>query len=254
AALTRLDHANVVKVYAVGEHGDCPYLALEYCAGGSLDRWLFGRPLPARDAAALAATLARAAHHCHTHEVVHRDLKPGNVLLVSGRRGHPPSLFPTPDALFPKIADFGLAKLLDADGKLTRSGTVLGTVAYMAPEQAAGRGKTVGPAADVYSLGAMLYEFLTGRPPFQGGTGAEVIGRVLDEAPVPPVDLQPDCPPGLSAVCLRCLAKDPADRYPSAAALADDLDRARAGQPIELPPAAPAAAPAARRRWWPFGG
>ena len=130
-----------------------------------------------------------------------------------------------------KISDFGVAKLLDDDRRLTVSGTVLGTLAYMAPEQAAGRTRLVGPAADVYSLGAILYELLTDRPPFRGGADVELVRRILDEEPAPPGELRPDCPPELAAACLRCLRKDPAQRYPSAAALADDLDRIKASSP-----------------------
>jgi serine/threonine-protein kinase len=255
-AVARLRHANVVRVYAVGEHDGCPYLALEYCAGGSLDRRLAGRPLPVRDAAGLTATLARAAHHCHEHGVVHRDLKPSNILLQNDEGqtsvSSPVAIGPSET---PKVADFGLAKLLDHDGRLTRSGTVLGTVAYMAPEQAAGRGRTVGPAADVWSLGAMLYELLTGWPPFPGGSAIETLGHVLDDEPAPLGRLRPDCPPDLAAVCLRCLRKDPGHRYPSAAALADDLDGVLDGRPVRdridegvVPPPG-----LGRRRWWLFG-
>ena len=222
-AVAALNHPNVVRIYDYGEwspaRGDPPrpYYTMEHVAGGSLAAKLGGRPLPAREAAALAETLARAVQCVHDRQIVHRDLKPANILLA-------------PDGT-PKIADFGLAKRLDADPGLTGSQAVLGTASYMAPEQAAGRAKQAGPAADIYALGAILYECLTGRPPFCEETYALTVHKVLTEEPVPPRRREPAVPPDLEAVCLRCLEKEPGRRYASAGELADDLGRVRAGEP-----------------------
>jgi serine/threonine protein kinase len=204
-ALTRLRHANVLEVYAVGEHAGRPYLVMEFCDGSSLDNRLLGQPQPPRAAAELAVTLARAVQYCHEQGIIHRDLKPANILLAGAT---------------PKIADFGLAKLLDADMNLTRSGAVLGSIGYMAPEQATGGTKHVGPAADIWALGCILYALLTGDPPFHGTMDAESLTRMIEQDPPPP-----EGPPRLVAVCLKCLRKRPAERYASAGALADDLDR-----------------------------
>jgi serine/threonine-protein kinase len=225
--IARLQHPNIVQVYEVGEHEGLPYFTMEHIAGGSLAGRLAAAPMPARDAAELAQTLARAVHFAHGKGFVHRDLKPANVLLADGGT--------------PKIADFGLAKQLggDAGGPAspyrTESGAILGTPAYMAPEQAAG-GKDVGPAADVYALGAILYECLTGRPPFRAPTVLETLEQVRTEEPVPISRLQPKTPRDLQTICLKCLAKDPARRYGSAAALADDLARFLHGEPIVARP------------------
>jgi Flp pilus assembly protein CpaB len=173
--------------------------------------------LPPREAAALIEPLARAIHHAHQRGIVHRDLKPGNVLL-------------TGDGV-PKVTDFGLAKQLDLSGAHTRSGSVLGTPSYMAPEQAAGRTKDIGPATDVYGLGAILYECLTGRPPFKAETPVATAAEVLTREPVAPGQLRPDVPADLEAICTRCLQKEIGRRYPSADALADDLRRFLAGEP-----------------------
>jgi serine/threonine protein kinase len=180
----------------------------------------------------LVETLARAVQFVHDRQVVHRDLKPANVLLA--------------DDGTPKIADFGLAKRLDADARLTRASSVLGTPAYMAPEQAAGDAANAGPAADVYALGAILYECLTGRPPFCEPTYELTVVRVLQDDPPPPRQVRPEVPEGLEAVCLKCLAKDPASRYARAADLADDLRRCLAGEP---PAAAPATRTEQHARW-----
>jgi WD40 repeat protein len=238
-AVARLQHPNIVQVYEVGEHQGRPFFSMEYVDGGSLSPRVRGTPLPPRAAAELVEMLARAVHHAHERGVVHRDLKPANVLLAAcglaaGAR---------PQAAYgvPKITDFGLAKRLDADGLQTRTGAVLGTPSYMAPEQARGQNRAVGPAVDVYALGAILYECLTGRPPFKGATPVDTVLQLLDSEPIPPRRLQPDCPPGLETVCLKCLHKEPRQRYAGALALAEDLHRFRAGEPVAARPLGAAA-------------
>jgi WD40 repeat protein len=217
-AIAQLQHPNVVQVYEVGEQNGLPYFSLEFCPGGSLDRQLDGTPWEPAKAAALVETLARAIHAAHQAGVVHRDLKPANVLLAADGT--------------PKITDFGLAKKLDAGDGPTKSGAIMGTPSYMAPEQAAGEAKVVGPAADVYALGAILYELLTGRPPFKAATALDTILQVISDEPVPPTQLQGKTPRDLETICLTCLQKEPSKRYSSAAALAEDLRRFRTGEPI----------------------
>ena len=217
-AVARLEHPNLVRIYEIGEHDGRPYFSMEYVPGGSLAHALRSTPLPPGKAAALAQTLARAAHAVHERAVVHRDLTPNNVLL--GADGEP------------KIVDFGLAKLVVGGGDQTESGDILGTPSYMAPEQAGGRSKEVGPAADVYALGAILYEMLTGRPPFKAETPLETLLQVVNHDPVAPRRLQPKLPRDLETVCLKCLEKDPTKRYATAQAFADDLARFLAGEPI----------------------
>jgi tetratricopeptide (TPR) repeat protein len=256
-AAARLSHPNVVQVYEVGEHRGHPYLALEYVGGGSLAEQLRLGPLPPHRAAEVVEVLAGAVQAAHDQGIVHRDLKPANILLQMdketrregdkerGRQGdkekEPSSVSSSPCLLVslssavPKIADFGLAKRLDVE-TATQSGAVMGTPAYMAPEQAAGKGKEVGPSADVYALGAILYECLTGRPPFQAATPLDTIFQVLSSEPVPPRRLRPGVPRDLETVCLCCLEKEPHKRYPSAGALADDLKRWLAGEPIRVRP------------------
>jgi tetratricopeptide (TPR) repeat protein/tRNA A-37 threonylcarbamoyl transferase component Bud32 len=216
-AVARLNHPNVVQIHEIGEHAGIPYLALEFCDGGSLADKLGGTPLPPRDAAGLVAALARGVVAVHEKGVVHRDLKPANVLL-------------TKDGT-PKVTDFGLAKDLDSDAR-TGTGAVVGTPSYMAPEQAAARRDKVGPASDVYALGAILYECLTGRPPFKGPTPMDTLWQVMHDEPVPPAEMQPNVPRDLETICLKCLQKEPAKRYGGAAELADDLARYLAGGPI----------------------
>jgi WD40 repeat protein len=223
-AIARLQHAHIVQVFEVGECGGLPFFSLEFCSGGSLDKKLNGTPLPPQEAAALVELLARAMQAAHAKGVVHRDLKPGNVLLAEDGT--------------PKITDFGLAKKLDEAGR-TATGAVLGTPSYMAPEQAGGDGKRIGPAADVYALGAILYETLTGRPPFRAATPLDTILQVVSAEPVPPRQLQPSLPRDLETICLKCLSKEPRKRYSAAADLADDLHRFLAGEPIRARPVGP---------------
>jgi len=224
-AAARLQHPNIVQIYEVGEHDGLPYLALEYVDGGSLAQHLGGRPLPPRQAAELIETLARAIHHAHERGVIHRDLKPANILLEA-HGSQPVGLG------VPKIADIGLAKCLDTDSAQTHTGDVVGTPAYMAPEQAAGRTRGIGPATDIYALGTILYELLTGRPPFQAASLLETLEQVRSQQPVPPRFLQPKLAPDLETICLKCLEKEPGRRYPSALALAEDLRRHLNGETI----------------------
>jgi WD40 repeat protein len=223
-AVARLQHPHIVQVHDHGIHDGKPYLALEYCAGGSLAARLDGTPLPPRKAAALMEHLAEAVAAAHHAGIVHRDLKPGNILLADG------------DWEKGKIADFGLAKKLDDDSGQTRSGSILGTPSYMAPEQALGDSRHVGPAADQYALGAILYELLTGRPPFKGATVLETLEMVRTQEPVPPRQLQPKTPRDLETIGLKCLRKEPARRYASARELADDLRRFQQGEPVRARP------------------
>jgi tetratricopeptide (TPR) repeat protein len=216
--VARLQHPNIVQIHEIGEQDGRSYIALEFVEGGSLARKLAGKPLDGMQAAALVEVLARAMHYGHQRGVVHRDLKPANVLL-------------TPEGT-PKITDFGLAKHLESDSVRTRTGAILGTPNYMAPEQAAGRTREIGPAVDIYALGAILYEMMTGQPPFRGTTLWETLEKVGREDPVPPSRLQPGVPRDLETICLKCLAKQPSQRYHTALSLARDLESCQAGEPI----------------------
>jgi hypothetical protein len=218
-------------------HGEqTPIVAMEFVVGGSLAERVNGTPLPPRDAAMLLLPLAEAVAHAHARGIVHRDLKPANILLepLTGLDATPPST-KLANAR-PRIADFGLAKRQDDSGR-TRSGAILGTPSYMAPEQAAGRTREVGPPADVYALGAILYECLTGRPPFKADTVLNTLEHVVSVDPVAPGKLQPGIPADLETICLKCLEKEPKRRYPSAQALAEDLGRFCDGRPILARPA-----------------
>jgi len=236
-AAARLQHPNIVQVYEVGEADGRPFLALEYVPGGSLAAQLTADGLDPRRAAELVLQLAEAVRHAHEHGIVHRDLKPANILL-SGVRGQESgvrdlsSLTPDPWLLTPKVADFGLAKRLDADRGQTQTGAILGSPSYMPPEQALGDAKAVGPPADVYALGAILYELLTGRPPFKADTLLETLELVRTTDPEPPRHLRARLPKDLEVICLKCLQKEPERRYPTAGELADDLRRFLAGEPI----------------------
>jgi tetratricopeptide (TPR) repeat protein len=221
-AVARLQHPHVVQIYEIGEHSGLPYFSLEFCSGGSLAAQLDGKPLPPARAAALVETLARAMHAAHQAGVVHRDLKPANVLLAADGT--------------PKITDFGLAKKLDESAGPTVSGAILGTPSYMAPEQAAGRPQQIGPATDVYALGAILYELLTGRPPFRAETVTETLLQVLQRDPESPRRVRPEVPRDLETIALKCLRKEPQSRYASAGELADDLYRFQQGEPIKARP------------------
>ena len=220
-AVARLQHPNVVQIFEVGEHDGLPFFCLEFCPQGSLASKLKRNVLPPRKAAHLVEQIARGMHAAHQQGIIHRDLKPANVLL-------------TEDGT-PRVADFGLAKKLDEQGQ-TATEAVMGTPSYMAPEQASGQSRQVGPAADVYALGAILYECLTGRSPFKAASAWETIQQVLTVDPVPPRQLARSLPRELETICLKCLEKNPARRYASAEELAEELRRWQAGEPISARP------------------
>jgi tRNA A-37 threonylcarbamoyl transferase component Bud32 len=227
-AVARLCHPNIVQVYEVGEHDGRPFVALEYVDGGTLAARLRQRLPEPPEAARLVEALARAVAAVHRCHIIHRDLKPANVLLTADGT--------------PKITDFGLAKQFDAAAAEvldypTQSGAIVGTAPYMAPEQAAGHGEPVGPLTDVYALGAILYELLTGRPPFTGETPLDTLALVCAAEPVAPHRLRPAVHRNLEVICLKCLAKSPRQRYAGAEALADDLRRFLDGRPILARPA-----------------
>jgi WD40 repeat protein/serine/threonine protein kinase len=236
-ACAQLHHPNIVQIIEIGERDGQPFIAFEFIEGGTLAQQLAATPVAANASARFVETLARAIDVAHAHKIIHRDLKPANVLLDGETPTSSSPLASRLSSLVPKITDFGLAKRLDQDSGQTRAGSILGTPSYMAPEQAAGNAKTdIGPAADIYALGAILYEMLTGRPPFRGVTPLETVQQVLRDEPVPPRRLQPSIPFDVETICLKCLAKIPQGRYETAEALADDLARFLNGQPIRARP------------------
>jgi serine/threonine protein kinase/tetratricopeptide (TPR) repeat protein len=220
-AVARLQYPNIVQIFEIGESDGTPFLSLELLAGGSLADRLENTPQPGRDAAALLITLARAVQVAHDAGIIHRDLKPSNVLFTEDK--------------IPKITDFGLAKRVESHGG-TVTGLIMGSPSYMAPEQARGETRNVGPLADVYALGAILYEMLTARPPFKGETPVDTVRQVIDDDVVPPSRLVSRIARDLETICLQCLRKDPSRRYGSASALADDLERFQSGRPIKARP------------------
>ena len=224
-AIARVQHPHIVQVFAIGElvipgeASTLPYLALEYVNGESLDKVFASGRIKPGEAARLVRILAHAVHAAHVAGVIHRDLKPANVLLAPAVAGNSGSF----SFGFPKVADFGLARLLDTDQRQTLTGTVMGTPAYMAPEQAEGR-SDIGPAADVWALGVVFYEALTGNVPFKGDSVLTTLDMIRRRPPQPPREVCGDVPVGLEVICLRCLEKDPTARYLTAAALAEELD------------------------------
>ncbi len=218
-AVAKLDSPHIVGIHDVGQIRGQHYLEMDYVAGPSLAQIVVRGPLDPQAAARFVYPVARAVAHLHAQGIVHRDLKPSNVLVDPEGR--------------PRVTDFGLAKVLQSDGNMTRSGAIVGTPCYMPPEQAAGKGGTVGPASDVYSLGAILFELLTGRPPYSGRNPLDVVVQVLESEPPRPRRLCADIPHPLEQICLKCMERDPADRYSSASALAEDLDHFLRGEQIE---------------------
>jgi serine/threonine protein kinase len=217
-AAARLQHPNFVQVFEVGQIQGRPFFSMEYVSGGSLADRLSRQPLAPRETAELVETLARAVHAAHERGIVHRDLKPANIMLTADGT--------------PKITDFGLAKLIDDDSGFTHTGEILGTPSYMAPEQAEGKKDQIGPHTDVYALGAILYELLAGKPPFQGASPIDSLRLVISQEPIAPSRLAPATPRDLESICLKCLEKHPAQRYRSAQALAEDLHRFLSGHPV----------------------
>lgn len=217
-AAAKLNHPHIVSVFEVGSLDGQPYFSMQYVEGATLSERLAAGPMPPREAASLLAKACRAIHYAHQHGVLHRDLKPSNILIDAQGEPH--------------ISDFGLAKQIEDDSNLTRSGAVLGTPSYMPPEQAAGSRGQLGPASDVYSLGAILYQMLTGRPPFQAATTVDTVLLVLEQDPLPPRLVNPKADRDLELIALRALQKPPDLRYPTAAAMAEDLEAFLAGESI----------------------
>jgi serine/threonine-protein kinase len=225
-AAARLRHSNIVHIHDVGQWNGQDYFAMEYIDGLSLSEWMAQGPVDLGTAVRLVATVARAVEHLHRQGIIHRDLKPSNILIDSDGQ--------------PFVTDFGLAKVFLGSGSdLTATGIIAGTPSYMAPEQASGRRAEIGPTTDVYSLGAILYELLTGRPPFRGETPLDTLMDVLSGDPPAPRSIQSHIPRGLELICQKCLAKEPWQRYASAEALADDLDRFARGEALQVRPPTP---------------
>jgi serine/threonine-protein kinase len=229
-AAARLRHANIVHIHEVGQLHGQDFFAMEYIEGESLAQRIAHGPVDAATAVRLTATVARAVEHLHQQGIIHRDLKPSNILLDAGGQ--------------PYVSDFGLAKIFVAGSDMTATGVIAGTPSYMAPEQASGRRAEIGPATDVYSLGAILYELLTGVPPFRAESPLDTLMEVLSSDPPMPRSLDRHIPRGLELICLKCLAKEPQERYASAAALADDLDRFARGEVLQVRP------PTLPQRFW----
>src|SRR5881275_1307026 len=217
-AAASLDHPSIVPIYEVGEREGACYFSMKFVEGGQLDEVVKRAPISIREAAKLIAKVARTVHYAHQHGILHRDIKPGNILLDAEGE--------------PLLTDFGLARLVEAESTITRTREALGTPSYMAPEQAAGEYTKLSNATDVYGLGAVLYQLLTDHPPFAGGTTYETIKLLLDTEPRQPRLLNPKIDRDLSTICLKCLEKDPQRRYPSALALAEDLERWLKHEPI----------------------
>lgn len=243
-AAARLQHPNIVQVFDQGDLNGHPYLAMELIQGKSLEQHLANGPLTSKNAASLVETLARAVQFAHEQGIIHRDLKPANVLMATNVEADAPVA--SWETLTPKIADFGLAKRLDAAAAKTHTGVLVGTPSYMAPEQAAGSSGNIGPAVDQYALGAVLFRLITGRSPFLGATVLETLDQVVRCDPPRPSTLQPNVPHDLEVICLKCLEKEPHRRYPNAAQLADDLGRFLNSQPIL---ARPTSAPQRAFKW-----
>jgi serine/threonine-protein kinase len=218
-AAAGVQHPNITAVYEAGQIHGQPYFAMQYVGGPSLASKLRHGPLPPETTARIVAAVARAVAHLHQHGIVHRDLKPGNILLDEHGQ--------------PYVTDFGLVKLLEGNSHQTTSGAIVGTPSYMSPEQAAGQSTLIGPRSDVYSIGAILYECLTGRPPFRAATQMETLMHVLENEPIAPHEFNPQVPRDLESICLRCMEKSPERRYANAAAVADNLERYLNGEPVE---------------------
>jgi len=221
-AAARLQHSNIVHIHEVGQLHEHYYFAMEYVDGSSLARRIVHSQVDVDAAVRIVAAIARAVDHLHQHNIIHRDLKPSNILLDAEEH--------------PYLTDFGLAKVFEPGSETTATGVIAGTPSYMAPEQAAGQSGKVGPAADIYSLGAILYELLTGRPPFREENPLDTLMQVISREPNLPRQWDPKIPRGLELICLKCLAKSPGDRYASAAAVADDLERFARGEALEVRP------------------
>src|SRR5204863_1066520 len=224
-AAASLQHPGIVPIYEVGERDGQCYFSMQFVEGGQLDEVVRREPMPIRRAVELIVRLARTVHYAHEHGILHRDIKPGNILLDKNGEPH--------------LTDFGLARLVEAESTVTRTLDVLGTPSYMAPEQAAGETTKLSKATDVYGLGAVLYQLLTGQPPFAGGTTYETIRLLRDTEARPPRVVNPKIDRDLSTICLKCLEKDPKRRYSSALALVEDLERWLKGFPIIARPVSP---------------